>query len=107
MLLDSSDPHISDCHCAVRVYSAVSDSVTPWAVALQASLSVGFFRQEYSSGLPCPSPVDLSDPRIEPKSPALAGIFFTTQPPGKPPFVRGGISKCPSQIFLREEEGKI
>ena len=45
--------------------------------ARQAPLSVGFSRQEYWSGLPCPSPVDLPDPGIEPASPALVGRFFT------------------------------
>ena len=63
----------------------MSDSfVTPWTVAYQAPLSTGFPRQEYWSGLPFPSPGDLSDPGIEPMSPALAGGFFTTEPPGKP-----------------------
>ena len=53
----------------------------------QAPLSTGFFRQEYWSGLPFPSPGDLPDPGIEPKSPAspaLAGGFFTYEPSGKP-----------------------
>ena len=45
--------------------------VTPWTVAHQAPLSMGFSRQEYWSRLPCPSPEDLPDPRIEPGSPAL------------------------------------
>ena len=45
--------------------------VTPWTVASQSSLSVGFSRQEYRGGLPFPSPEDLSDPGIEPASPAL------------------------------------
>ena len=52
-----------------------------WTVALQASLSVGFSRQEYWSGLPCPPPGDLPEAGIEPmslSSPALAGGFFTT-----------------------------
>ena len=55
---------------------------TPWTVARQAPLSMGFFRQEYWSGLP--PPWDLPDPGIEPMSPvspSLAGIFFTTVPP--------------------------
>ena len=43
---------------------------------------MGFPRQEYWSGLPFPSPEDLPDPRIKPTSPALAGGFFTTEPPG-------------------------
>ena len=52
-----------------------------WTVARQASLSMGFFRQEYWSGLPFPSPGDIPDPGIEPEtltSSALAGGFFTT-----------------------------
>ena len=57
---------------------------TLWTVALQASLSVGLPRQEYWSGLPFPSPGDLPRPGIKPASPALAGRFFTTEPPGKP-----------------------
>ena len=52
--------------------------------SFQAPLSLGFSKQEYWSGLPFPSPGYLSDPRIEPASPALAGRFFTTEPLGKP-----------------------
>ena len=58
--------------------------VTPCTVAYQAPLSMGFPRQEYWGGLPCPSPGDLPDPGVEPTSPALAGGFFSTEPPGKP-----------------------
>ena len=58
--------------------------VTPWTVACQAPLSMGFPRQEYCSGLPFPSPGDLSDPGIEPTSSLWAGGFFTTEPLGKP-----------------------
>jgi len=57
--------------------------VTPWTVARQAPLSMGFSRQEYWSGLSFPSPGDLPDPEIEFASPALAGGFFTTEPPEK------------------------
>ena len=68
--------------------SVVSVSVTPWAVALQAPLSMGFPRQEYQSGLPFPTSGDLPNPGIEPASlefPALAGkFFFTAVLPGKP-----------------------
>ena len=53
-------------------------------VAHQAPLSMGFPRQEYWSALPFPSPEDLPDPGIKPKSSALAGRFFITEPPGKP-----------------------
>ena len=52
-----------------------------WTTACQAPLSMGFSRQEYWSGLQCPSPGDLPDPGIEPvslMSPVLAGGFFTT-----------------------------
>ena len=60
----------------------MSDSVeTLWTVAHQASLSMGFFRPEYWSGLPCSTPEDLPDPRIKPaslKSPVLAAGLFTT-----------------------------
>ena len=45
--------------------------VTPWTVACQTPLSMGFSRQECCSGLPFPSPGDLPDPGIEPRSPAL------------------------------------
>ena len=62
----------------------MSDSETPWIVASQAALSMEFSRQEYWSGLPFPSPGNLPDPGIELVSPALAGGFFTTEPPGKP-----------------------
>ena len=58
--------------------------VTPWTVACQAPLSVGFYRPEYWSGLPFPPPGDLPNPGIEPWSPALAGGFFTTELLGKP-----------------------
>ena len=58
--------------------------VTPWTVAHQASLSIGFPREEYWSGLPISSPGDLPDPGIEPRFPALAGRFFTTESLGKP-----------------------
>ena len=62
-------------------HSVVSDFVTPWTVAYQAPLFMGFSRQEYWIGLLFPSPGDLPNPGIEPMSltsPALAGEFFTT-----------------------------
>ena len=65
--------------------SCVCLFATPWTVAHQASLSMGFPRQEYWIGLPFPPPEDLPNPGIEPmslKCPALAGRFFTTAPPG-------------------------
>ena len=59
---------------------------TPWTVARQAPLSLGFCRQDYWSGLPFLSPGDLPYPGTDPASPvspALAGGFFTAEPPGK------------------------
>ena len=73
-------------YCA-RSLSRVQLFVTPWTVAHQAPLSMGFPRQEYWSGLPFPSPGDLTEPGIKPESPespALAGRFFNTLPPEKP-----------------------
>ena len=58
--------------------------VTPWTVAQQAPLSIGFTRQEYWSGLPFRSPVYVADLGIEPVSLALTGRFFTTEQFGKP-----------------------
>ena len=68
--------------CA-QLLSCVRFFVTPWTVADQAPLSMGFSRQEYWSGLPFPSSGDLPDLRIKPASPALAGRFLTTETPGK------------------------
>ena len=56
---------------------------TPWIVARQAPLSLGFSRQEYRSGLPFPSPGFLPDPGTEPGSPALQADDLPTEPPGK------------------------
>ena len=67
--------------CVLSCFSPVRLFVTPWTVAHQAPLSVGFSRQEYWSGLPFPSPGNLPNPESEPASltsPALAGGFFTT-----------------------------
>ena len=61
-------------------HSAVSDSETPWIVAHQAPLSMGFSRQEYWSGLPFPPPRDLPNPGIKFRSPALQAVSL---PSGK------------------------
>ena len=57
---------------------------TPWTVAHQAPLSMGFLRQEYWSGLPFPSPGDLPDPGIRPMSSALQADSSLSEPPEKP-----------------------
>ena len=72
------------CSCAQSL-SCVQLFAILWTVACQAPLSMRFSRQEYWSELPCPPPGDLPDPGIEtvsPVSPALAGRFLTTEPPG-------------------------
>ena len=63
----------------------MSDFVAPWAVACQAPLSMEFFRQEYWSGLTFPSPGDLPDPGVEPRSPELQADPLQSEPPGKSP----------------------
>ena len=68
----------------VKLLSHVQLFATPWTVALQAPPSMGFSRKEYWSGLPFPSPGDLPDPGIEPRSPTLQADALTSEPPGKP-----------------------
>ena len=67
----------------VKLLSRVRLFVIPWTVVHQASLSMGFSRQEYWSRLPFPSPGDLPDPGIEPRSPALQADALPSEPPGK------------------------
>ena len=55
----------------------------PWTVAHQVPLSMGFSRQEYRTGLPFPSPGDLPNPGIKPRSPTLRADFLPSEPPGK------------------------
>ena len=62
----------------------MSDSSTPWTIARQALLSIGFSRQEYWSGLPFLSPGDLFDPGIELRSPVLKVGSLLTELSGKP-----------------------
>ena len=78
----------------VCMLSCVRLFVTPWTVAHQAPLSTEFYRQENWSGLPFPSPVDRPHPGIKLVSPALAGWFFTTELPGKPPETFGDSKFC-------------
>ena len=68
----------------VKSLSRVRLFATPWTEAHQASQSMEFFRQEYWSGLPFPSPGDLPDQGIEPRSPALQADALPSEPPGKP-----------------------
>ena len=85
--LDSLDRRDSESFCLPPErkwsHSVVSDSVTPWTVAYQALLSMGFFRQGYWSGLPFPSPGDLPNPGIKPGLPTLQSDALSSEPPGK------------------------
>ena len=70
LLLTINEPILVYCMhtCVLSHFSPVPSLVTPWTVAHQAHLSMGFSRQEYRSGLRCPSPGDLPDPGIKPTS---------------------------------------
>ena len=76
----------TSCPCCCYLVAQSCPTVTPWTVAPQAPLSMGFSKQEYWSGLSFSPPGDLPNPGIElvsPVSPALAGGFVTTELPGK------------------------
>ena len=73
-------PSLQPLHCVLSRFDYVQLIATPQTVAIQAPLSMGFSKQEYWSGLPCPPPGDLPNPRIKPttlSSPALVASFFT------------------------------
>ena len=84
---------LSNSSCVHVPYSALNEVkslshvrlfATPWSVAHQAPLSMGFPRQEYWGGLPFPSQWDLPNPRIKPKSPALQADSLPSEVPEKP-----------------------
>ena len=64
-------------------FSHIQLFVTLWITACQAPLSMGFSRQEYCSGLPCPSPGDLPNPRIKPASLVCPAFFITSAKNGQ------------------------
>ena len=68
----------------VKLLSRVRLFATPWTIAYHRPPSMGFSRQEYRNGLPFPSPGDLPNPGIEPRSPALQSDTLPSEPPGKP-----------------------
>ena len=70
--------------CVCYLLSYVQLLATPWIVAHQAPLSMGFPRQEYWSGLPFPPPGDLPDPGIKPEPPVLWAESLPSEPPVKP-----------------------
>ena len=65
----------------VKSLSRTQLFATPWTIAQQAPPSMGFSRQEYWSGVPFPSPEDLPDPGIKPRSPTLQADALTSEPP--------------------------
>ena len=82
--VEVSCPLLATMKVKVKLLSRVRLFVTPWTVAYQAPLSIGFSRQECWRGLPFPSPGDLPDPGIEPGSPTLQADALPSEPPGKP-----------------------
>ena len=68
----------------VKLLSCVRLFATPWTVAYQAPPSMEFSRQEYWSGLPFPSPGDLPDPGIKPRSSTFQADALLSETPGKP-----------------------
>ena len=73
----------------LKSLSRVQLFATSWTAAYQAPPSTGFSRQECWSGLPFPSPGELPDPGIEPRSPTLQADASLSEPPGKHKFSRG------------------
>ena len=86
---------------SIRVsHSVISDSATPWTVAHQSHLSMEFSRQDYWSGLLSPSPGDLPNPGIEPRSPALQADSLPSGPLGKPKCKEGSVERGSSWLLL-------
>ena len=83
----------------MKSLSRVQLFVTPWTVAHQAPPSMEFSRQEYWSGLPFPSPGELPNPGIEPRSPTLRVDALLSEPPGN---VRTSINNALSSIYKRK-----
>ena len=89
----------------VKLLSRVRLCETLWTVAYQASLSVGFSRQEYWSALPFPSQGYLPDPGTEPGSPSLRADALTSEPSGKPKYAAAAKSLQSSPTLCDPREG--
>ena len=94
-----SDHNLCGRHNKVKSLSRVR-LCDPWTVAHQAPPSMGFSRQENWSWLPFPSPGDLPDPGIEPRSPAFQADALTSEPPGKPMEDMMYLAKCIGQNHI-------
>ena len=79
-------PYLLSCVLYTYSLSCVLHFVTPWTVALQAPLSMGFLQEESWSGVPWPPPGDLPNPGMEPRSLTLQADSFPSEPPGKPSY---------------------
>ena len=91
----------------VKSLSRVQLFATPWTVARQALLSMGFSRQENWSGLPYPSPGDLPNPGIEPRSPTLQTNALPSESQGKPVSINKVHSINISYKYMRKVHIKI
>ena len=96
------DSHLSKFVC-VQLLSHVQFFATLWNVDFQVLLSMGFYRQEYWSGLPCLSPGDLSNPGIKSRSPALQADSLPSEPPGNPKNTGVGDLSLRQGIFPTQE----
>ena len=93
--------------CVLGHFSLVQLIVIPWTVPRQAPLSIGFSRQEYWSGLPCPPPRGIPNPGIEPRSPTLQAESLLSEPPGKPENTTVGSLSLLHGIFLTQESNPL
>ena len=92
----------SNLRAYVRACCHVWLFATPWTVACQALLCMGFSRQEYWSGLPCPPPGDVPNPEIIPMSPSLQADSLPSDPPGKPMNTGAGYHALLQGIILTQ-----
>jgi len=96
-------PNLLILFIVVQLLSHIWLFATPWTMACQDPLSMGFPRQEYWSGLLFPPPGDFPDPGIKHTSPALTGGFLTTEPPGKPSLLISWSLILVSFISIKDE----
>ena len=89
-----------------QLLSHVQLFATPWTVAHQAPLSMEFSRPECQSGLPCPTPVDLPNPQIKSRSPALQADSLPAEPQGKPKNTGMGSLSLLQWILLSQESNQ-
>ena len=89
--------------CMLNCFSRVWFFAILWTIVLQAHMSMGFSRQEYWNGYPFPSPEDLPNPGIKPRSPTLQEDSFLSELPGKPKNTEVGSLSLLQGIFPTQE----